>query len=175
MTGKSSVGSRPWGSARKKATIGFTDAAPGTGDPLYYRLRQVDFDGSFDYSPIVAVSLPASDRTYAVPQPHHPYGVLGGQPPLPRLPYYRRDGAHRAHRHPGGGGVAPYRPSPQPTRRDSTFYPSTGARPGAFGSSADQRLPISSRILRWEYSSQWPFMGANSMTASDTGAVVVLR
>ncbi len=40
----------------------FYDESPGLG-LRYYRLRQVDFDGTFDYSPVVSVELSTSTNT----------------------------------------------------------------------------------------------------------------
>lgn len=68
------------GTTQKPQQYEFTDVRPPAG-LSYYRLRQVDFDGQYEYSPVVAVSRkgegysfavfpnPASDRLQAVLPP----------------------------------------------------------------------------------------------------------
>ena len=71
------------GFSTEESSYDFTDATPGTGNPLYYRLRQVDFDGTFDYSPIVAVSLPAGNGLTLFPNPTTRTVYLAGSLPSP--------------------------------------------------------------------------------------------
>ena len=59
----------------------FTDPAPGATDPVLYRLRQVDFDGTFDYSSIVAVRLPAASSVSLFPNPATRTLFLSGRVP----------------------------------------------------------------------------------------------
>lgn len=66
-----------WESIQQVSGHGTTDAvqnyrawdnAPLTGR-AFYRLRQVDFDGHFDFSPIEAVEMKALDRIHLYPNP----------------------------------------------------------------------------------------------------------
>lgn len=58
------------GSGDSKETIdyGFKDYAPLAGDS-YYRLRQVDYDGAFEYSEVVKINREQSSDLVAVPNP----------------------------------------------------------------------------------------------------------
>ncbi len=73
------------------------DMAPGTHD---LRLRQVDFDGQFEYSPVVEVTLevPGTHRLYGVyPNPFNPEAVVkfvvGAEHPV-RLALFNVYGQH---------------------------------------------------------------------------------
>lgn len=46
----------------------FTDQHPGSGQ-RYYRLRQVDYDGAYEYSPVVSVAAAATDVINVYPNP----------------------------------------------------------------------------------------------------------
>ena len=61
------------GTTLQQQLYAYTDAAPGAGD-LYYRLKQVDFDGTFAYSDIVAVSITetATSLINIFPNPSQP-------------------------------------------------------------------------------------------------------
>ncbi len=60
-------------------TYGLTDATlPGTGI-LYYRLRQVDFNGTATYSPVRSITMPYSALELALyPNPTHTAATLAG-------------------------------------------------------------------------------------------------
>ncbi len=49
---------------------GFVDQSPLNG-ASYYRLMQVDFDGSFDYSPVVEVNFVPANALQVYPNPAH--------------------------------------------------------------------------------------------------------
>lgn len=49
------------GTSGQASSYSFTDAAPGDAATCYYRLRQVDLDGSFSFSPVRTVVLAAGD------------------------------------------------------------------------------------------------------------------
>lgn len=57
---------RGHGSAVQANSYSFTDAAPGGATTYYYRLRQVDTDGRFDFSPVRAVTLAAGSSPVQV-------------------------------------------------------------------------------------------------------------
>ena len=63
-------------------TYGLTDAALPTGAAvLYYRLRQVDLDGTFSYSPVRVVALAGAGLVlFPNPAPGH-QATLGGAAP----------------------------------------------------------------------------------------------
>lgn len=48
----------------------FTDSEPGSG-PVYYRLKQTDFDGSYSYSKIISSALQEDELFRVFPNPTH--------------------------------------------------------------------------------------------------------
>lgn len=59
------------GSTPQASTYQFTDAILGALDTAYYRLRQVDTDGSFSFSPVQTVALgPSSSPLHLVAAPN---------------------------------------------------------------------------------------------------------
>ena len=80
------------GTSTTARTYSLTDAQlPAGATALYYRLRQVDLDGSFSYSPVRTVLLPAATASLrAVPQP--------GPGRYPPQRYPARYGGHRVRR-----------------------------------------------------------------------------
>lgn len=73
------------GFASSETSYDFTDNNPGPTDPIYYRLRQVDFDGSVDYSLIVSVAFPNSETAVSIyPNPATRSIFLSGKIPSRR-------------------------------------------------------------------------------------------
>lgn len=67
------------GFAEATTTYRFTDAE-ASGNEVYYRLRQVDYDGTFTFSPIVRVVLERGEFS-AFPNPTYgPLTIAGGGP-----------------------------------------------------------------------------------------------
>ncbi len=63
------------GSTAQPATYSFTDAAPGNAATYYYRLRQVNFDGTSTFSTVRAITLAAGTSALvltAAPNPTTP-------------------------------------------------------------------------------------------------------
>ncbi|MFK8164427.1 MAG: T9SS type A sorting domain-containing protein [Lewinella sp.] len=56
------------GNSDESVTYAYLDEAYAAGD-LYYRLKQVDFDGGFTFSPVVSTSFNPVDGFYAYPNP----------------------------------------------------------------------------------------------------------
>ncbi len=55
------------------------DAAAFAGQTVYYRLKQLDFDGAFAYSDVVAIAMPAAAATVlhpAYPNPFNPEATI---------------------------------------------------------------------------------------------------
>lgn len=81
------------GSSLRPAAYSFTDAAPGDAAAHYYRLRQVDRDGTGTFSPVRAVALAPGTSALqlaAAPNPTTPGNLrvqvqYGGQAPTPAV------------------------------------------------------------------------------------------
>ncbi|WP_460501963.1 T9SS type A sorting domain-containing protein, partial [Hymenobacter agri] len=70
------------GTSSSSHSYGLTDAALPAAASLYYRLRQVDADGTFRYSPVRTVARPASAVALAVfPNPSRGAATLNGAVP----------------------------------------------------------------------------------------------
>ena len=62
------------------------ETLPIQANTLYYRLRQVDFDGSFAYSPVVSVQIPVASQANLFPNypnPFNPTTALSFTLPVP--------------------------------------------------------------------------------------------
>ncbi|OAV42573.1 hypothetical protein [Lewinella sp. 4G2] len=86
-----------------RAEYAFTDAAPLVGT-AYYRLRQIDADGSFSHSPVETVRLAAATRLF--PNPTYGRVTVAAEAPqtLVLLDGLGREMARYVH--PGGGAQA---------------------------------------------------------------------
>jgi hypothetical protein len=60
------------------SSYAFHDPDPGARTTIPYRLRQVDLDGTFDYSDIVTVSLPPAGRISLFPNPARDHIMVSG-------------------------------------------------------------------------------------------------
>ncbi|GAA4043147.1 hypothetical protein GCM10022409_31420 [Hymenobacter glaciei] len=70
------------GKSSSARSYGLTDAALPAALTLYYRLRQVDIDGKFTYSPVRTIARPASAGALAVfPNPSRNVATLTGATP----------------------------------------------------------------------------------------------
>ena len=63
------------GNASQPTSYSTTDRTAPLG-PLYYRLRQVDFDGRATFSPVVAVAGGEAARFVLFPNPGHELNIL---------------------------------------------------------------------------------------------------
>jgi hypothetical protein len=81
------------GFATEETVYDFFDPTPGPTDPVLYRLRQVDFDGTTDYSNIVAVRLPVEGELSLYPNPTTQSIYLKGN--LPGRDYHIVDAVGR--------------------------------------------------------------------------------
>ncbi|MGI4873005.1 MAG: hypothetical protein ACRYFX_17730 [Janthinobacterium lividum] len=66
------------GTTPQASTYSFVDAAPGSAASTYYRLRQVNTDGSFDFGPVRVVTLAAGTSSVLLrvaPNPTSPAGL----------------------------------------------------------------------------------------------------
>ncbi len=69
------------GFSAEETAYTFVDTDPGPTDPVLYRLRQVDFDGTYAYSAIVAVSLPVATTLSLYPNPTSRLLYVSGELP----------------------------------------------------------------------------------------------
>jgi Zn-dependent metalloprotease len=100
------------GTASQRSGYQFTDRGAATGQPLYYRLRQLDFDGTAAYSNVVHLRPAAAQGQLASvrPNPAHEQIQLTffGEPAQATVTVFGTDGRQvlqRSFRQPGSGPV----------------------------------------------------------------------
>jgi hypothetical protein len=89
------------GTTTEAQSYQFSDTAPPFASTLYYRLRQVDVDGAFEYSPVVEVAMTPSSLALlpSAPNPFRQSTVLRYEIPEPsvvRLQVFDAVGRHVA-------------------------------------------------------------------------------